>query len=136
MCIPQILLWLDDCRNPHENDWLRFSPLKPLYTVIWVKSYSEFVDYITGNGLPTAICFDHDLGLDLAHSGIMSKRALKRFRKTIEYKTGYDCAKWLVNYCLDNNFKLPLWNVQSSNPVGKENIESILKSFEKFSENQ
>lgn len=124
------LLWLDDIRNPQENNWLRFSPIEPPFEVTWVKSYAEFIEHITKNGLPDAICFDHDLGLDLVHEKkAMSKGALKRFRKTPEYKTGYDCAKWLVNYCLDNNCKLPLWNIQSSNPVGKDNINGLFLSF-------
>jgi len=59
----------------------------------------------------------------------MSKSELKRFRKTSEYKTGYDCAKWLVNYCIDGNLILPKWNIQSSNPVGKDNINGLLTSF-------
>ena len=42
-----------------------------------------------------------------------------------------DCAKWLVEYCIDNNKKLPLYNIQSANSVGRENIDSLLKSFNK-----
>jgi len=62
----------------------------------------------------------------------MSKRALKKFRKTDKYKTGYDCAKWLVGYCIDKNLALPLWNIQSANPVGKENINSLLNNYKKY----
>ena len=80
--------------------------------VIWLKNYSSFVEWINENGLPDAICFDHDLG---------------------EEKSGYDCATWLINYCLDNNIKdLPEWNVQSANPVGKENIMNLLNNYSNF----
>lgn len=102
------LLWLDDYRNPLENDWLVFSPIGRDVEVSWVKSYKEFVSWVHLNGLPDGICFDHDLG---------------------EEKTGYDAAKWLVEYCLDYNLDLPKWNIQSSNPVGKENIECLLENF-------
>ena len=102
------LLWLDDYRNPYENDWLIFSPIGRDVEVIWLKSYNEFIEYIEQNGMPDGICFDHDLG---------------------EENTGYDCAKWLVEYCMDNGLSIPKWNVQSSNPVGKENINSLLNNF-------
>ncbi len=130
------LLWLDDIRNPfeplkgEETTWLVFSPIEQPFETHWVKSFSEFVDWIKTYGLPDAICFDHDLGLDEVHEKkTMSKSALKRFRKTPEYKTGYDCAKWLVEYCMDKNMTLPKWNIQSANPVGKENINSLLNNF-------
>ena len=124
------LLWLDDVRNPFENDWLVFSPIEQPFEVSWVKSYQDFCEWITNNGLPDAICFDHDLGLDEVHEKkTMSKSALKRFRKTPEYKTGYDCAKWLVEYCLDNHLQIPKWNIQSANRVGKDNINGLLQSF-------
>ncbi|MBI3503058.1 MAG: hypothetical protein HY063_14825 [Bacteroidetes bacterium] len=91
------------------------------FETIWVKSYSEFVEWITSNGLPSAICFDHDLG---------ERRDAIKYEKMCSEKTGYDCAKWLVEYCLDNNIKeIPKWNIQSANPVGKENINGLLLSF-------
>lgn len=52
---------------------------------VGVRSYAEFVTYIFQNGLPDFISFDHDLGME---------------------ESGFDCAKWLVNYCLDNEVKL------------------------------
>lgn len=61
------LLWLDDYRDPMEGQWLVFSPitLEDL-EVYWVKSYQQFIDWIITNDLPDAICFDHDLGLEVA----------------------------------------------------------------------
>lgn len=77
---------------------------------IGVRSYAEFVTYITDSVLPDFIYFDHDLGLE---------------------ESGNDCAKWLVDYRLDNNFRLPKFDVHSQNPVGKENILSLLHNFQK-----
>lgn len=114
------LLWLDDERNPHLNNWLVFSPIEQPFEVVWVKKYHEFVSWIEENGLPDAICFDHDL------SDINIKKS------TYIEKTGYDCAKWLVDYCINNNKELPLYNIQSANPVGKENIDSLLKNYIKY----
>jgi hypothetical protein len=48
-----------------------------------------------------------------------------------EEKTGYDCAKWLVDYCIDNQANLPDYLVHSANPIGKKNIESYLENFKK-----
>jgi hypothetical protein len=115
------LLWLDDIRDPFENEgeWLIFSPISNPYSVHWVKSMKEFVEWILTNDLPTAICFDHDLGGDEETSKLEP--------------SGFDCAKWLVDYCIDNDEELPKWNVQSANPVGKDNINGLLISYLKFS---
>ena len=40
-----------------------------------------------------------------------------------------ECAKWLIEYCLDNNKNLPEYYVHSANPVGAKNIKSLLDSF-------
>ncbi|HUH26208.1 MAG TPA: cyclic-phosphate processing receiver domain-containing protein [Flavobacterium sp.] len=79
---------------------------------IGLRSYAEFVFYIQQNGLPDFISFDHDLGLE---------------------ESGFDCAKWLVNYCLETNLRLPEFEVHSQNPVGKQNIESLLNNFKRHS---
>lgn len=108
------LIWLDDMRNPFTNNFLeKFSPVNA-YTcyVVWLKSYDEFKNWIDKNGLPKAICFDHDLG-------------------DIE-KTGYDCAKYLVEFCMNNDCDIPKFGIQSSNVPGSNNISGILSSYHKF----
>ena len=76
-----------------------------------VYSYEEFVAYLERKGLPDFISFDHDLGEDLS---------------------GYDCAKYLVAYCLAHQHPLPNYQVHSQNPVGRENIERLLENFKNF----
>ena len=117
------LLWLDDKRNPFvkhptaNGTWSElYSPIND-YEVIWVKKYHEFVSWITENGLPDGICFDHDLS------------DIHCYKSTYKEKTGMDCAKWLVAYCLDNNKELPLYNIQSDNTCGRDNIDGLFKSF-------
>lgn len=128
------LLWLDDIRNPFENkEWLSFSPIGTFVEVFWVKNYSDFVDWISCYGLPDAICFDHDLGEDVARNKVkqgMSKRQARKEKK--ESRSGYDAAKWLVEYCELTNETLPLWGIQSANPIGKENIDALLSNYLKF----
>lgn len=126
------LLWLDDMRDPMKDDWLVFSPISRngISEVIWVKSYQEFVNWINENGLPDGICFDHDLGKDVSIERIkhgMSK-CKSRYMRRIE-RSGFDACKWLVEYCMDNDKPLPLYNIQSANEVGKANIDSYLKSY-------
>lgn len=106
----ETLLWVDDKRDPFEENgkWLAFAPISKPSNIVWAKNYDEFVVWIIENGLPDAIAFDHDLG---------------------DVKSGMDCAKWLVDYCLDNNEGLPLFSSQSSNPSGKENIIKLLTNF-------
>ena len=127
------LLWLDDYRNPMERDWLVFSPIPQPFETIWVKSYKEFVDWIDKNGLPDAICFDHDLAqehYDVYHN---TDFTLEEYYVTNDREmTGYDAAKWLVEYCLDRDLDLPSFNVQSANPAGKINIRGVLTHYNRF----
>ena len=110
------ILWLDDIRDPRAGDaksfvsylmWEFFDDAPT--DIVWVKTQSEFENYIKENGLPDLISFDNDLGVGNGE--------------------GYDCAKWLVEYCMDNNLELPDWYVHSANPVARENIENILNNF-------
>ena len=129
------LLWLDDYRDPFDKeiDWMVFSPIGRDVNIVWVKSYKEFCDYIKYKGLPDGICFDHDLGEDENSIRISKGMNKKQSRKLKQLeKTGYDCAKYLVDYCMDNEKPLPLYNIQSSNPAGKENIDALLKNYIKY----
>ena len=128
------LLWLDDMRRPFTGTWVDdYSPIDTSNIVVeWVKSYDEFTKWINRNGLPTAICFDHDLGKltekELLSQGYSKQEARKRKG---EEKSGYDCAKWLVEYCMDNEVDVPKYNVQSSNPAGRDNILGLLDNYHK-----
>jgi hypothetical protein len=127
------LLWLDDIRDPSLGDWLMCYAPQFAYgegEVIWVKNYYSFVDWIKENGIPHMIAFDHDLGQDVANEKVeqgMSKRRSRREKRT--EMSGFECAKWLVEYCLDNNVELREWTIQSANPVGVENINGLLNGF-------
>ena len=104
------LLWIDDFRNPVKY-------VIGDYDIVWVKNYDDFCKYINENGLPDIICFDHDLGDINNPNG---------------EKTGYDCAKYLVDFCLDNDIKLPNFHSQSDNGPGRENILNLLENYKKF----
>jgi hypothetical protein len=95
-------IFLDDIRVPSDESW------------IVIKSYSEFIDFIIIHDfkLISEISLDHDLGL-------ISETE----------KTGYDVAKWLIDYSIDNQLILPLIKVHSANPVGAKNIISLINRY-------
>lgn len=103
------LLWVDDARNPMEDDWMNFSPIGRNCKVIWAQSYQEAIDFLEKEW-PDAICLDHDLG---------------------EEKSGYDIAKYIVDRCIDEGKKLPEFASQSANPVGRENIIILLSNYKR-----
>ncbi len=106
-------LYLDDVRNPNGDGW------------IIVRDYDQFVNWITENGLPDEISFDHDLATIHYNSDTWTEG--------FQYheKTGYDAAKWLCQYCWTNGLPIPTWNVHSANPVGRDNIIQLIQNFEK-----
>ena len=100
------VLWLDDLRDPKC-----FLKEYDSYDVVWIKDYRSFVEYIGNGQLPDVVDFDHDLG---------------------EGESGYDCVKFLVNWCIDHGAGLPEIEIHTSNPVGRDNIKSIVDSFRKI----
>lgn len=129
----KILLFLDDYRNPFnkEHDWLVFSPIGKDARTIWVKSYDAFVKWITLNGMPDGICFDHDLGHE--HYGIeCTSEAWEEYYAADLEKTGYDAAKWLCEYADKTGVEIPPYVVHSANPVGRKNIQIYIENFKKY----
>lgn len=114
-----LAIWIDDMRNPFTPEW---NPIIMKYigdsekepTIAWLKSYEEFDSWMTVAMedpvalFPALVCFDHDLG---------------------EEKTGLDCAKLLVDICMNNNMPLPEFECHSSNPGGRDNIISYLNTY-------
>jgi hypothetical protein len=122
-------LFLDDNENP-RNIWTATkSPDYAVYNWVTATDFDTFVEIIEKNGLPQRVSFDHNLSPE--HDQYNTKI------KTIPYeefkaKTGYDCALWLVEYCIDHQCELPMWKVHSGKSVGKSNIESLLHNFEDY----
>ena len=131
---PTVNLFLDDVRVPSDVTWSKF----PYADMEWniVRSYAEFVAYIEKNGMPDVISFDHDLADEhyTPEEYWNDYEASKAYQEARNYteKTGNDCAKWLVEYCLDNNVTMaPLILVHSLNPVGADNIRNTIKGLGK-----
>ena len=118
-------LFLDDVRIPTHVTWANV-PINQHYSI--VRNYNEFVDLITLRGLPKFVCYDHDLADNHYGDGLNSD--VIDYTKYQE-KTGYDCAKWLVSYCMEKNIKHPPYVVHSLNPAGKKNIECYIENYNK-----
>lgn len=74
------------------------------------RSYRNATRLVHELGLPYHVDFDHDLGEDVP--------------------TGYDFAKFLVEYHLEYNIVPTLtWSIHSQNPVGRENIDNLMRNL-------
>jgi hypothetical protein len=84
---------------------------KPPAGFVWAKTAGEAIGYVR-TGRVELIHFDHDLGED---------------------ETGYDVAKEIMRLCESGVIPCPEWQVHTSNPVGRENIEAAMASAFKLS---
>jgi hypothetical protein len=134
-------IYLDDVRTP-VND-----PKFPESEWTLVRSYSEFVQRVEEIGLDniSIISLDHDLGpsaMTEYHNHVSPHYELDYSR--ITEKTGYDCAKWLVERFYEKNprylnlarvikkekdFPFPTVYVHSANPIGSANIMGYINNF-------
>lgn len=118
-------LFLDDERKPNDVTW-KILPRDKVWVI--VRNYQQFVDYINEFGVPGFVTFDHDLA-DEHYSVMLEENSYEHddgdLKKTFNYgteKTGYDCAKWLVDHCHLNDVPFPEYEVHSMNPVGAQRI--------------
>jgi hypothetical protein len=135
-------IYLDDVRTPLPNPSTHDVP-----EWIVVRSYDEFVSKVEELGLETIklISLDHDLG-DTAMSEYFNNVSpnYQLDYNNIHEKTGYDCAKWLVNHFYDKNpdwetlgrlqkksltINFPTVLVHSANPIGSANIMGYINNF-------
>jgi hypothetical protein len=121
-------LFIDDVRNPQDVKWVEM----PLGPWVIVRNYNQFVAHITKNGLPSFVAFDHDLADEHYRPSMYNKDGhYSNYYTdgTFKEKTGYDCAKWLIEYCMNNNLTFPDYVVHSMNPIGASNIRGIVENF-------
>lgn len=150
-------LFLDDERHVGDVTWVQY----PADVLPWaiVRDYNGFVDAIERMGVPKYISFDHDLA-DMHYKAMIEDNAapniFTKFSKLVsscgtfkfsandvvdiiekpsadygEEKTGYDCAKWLVEYCANNKVKFPDYKVHSMNYIGGERIKFYIENAKK-----
>jgi hypothetical protein len=130
-------LFLDDFRSPMDAFKYTHNTLYNNLRWVVVRSYDEFIQEITNKfdedgAFPELISFDHDLADEhYAPTMYEGPDAYNRNYSRFKEKTGYECAKWLVDFCIDHKLKLPDYLVHSMNPVGKQNIIGYLSGYEK-----
>ena len=127
-------IYLDDVRTPIDKEW------------VVVRNYSEFVAKVQDIGLEniSEISLDHDLGdtaMNEYFNNVSPNYTLNY--DNIKEKTGYDCAKWLVEHYYQLNpdtneprnikrnsvFKFPKITSHSANPIGASNIMGYINNF-------
>ena len=122
--LEKYVIWLDDIRDPEfffRGDPTNEQSNREVYgeylgvadmEFVWVKNGDDFKNIINERGIPSAICFDHDLGLNSC--------------------SGYDCLKWLIDKYLYEDVDMsafPKCISQSDNSVGRENIMCLYNNF-------
>ena len=133
-------LFLDAERHPRQVTWVQL----PYANYQIVRSYNQFVDYIESFGfIPEFVTFDHDLADE--HYAAMLKDCEKNSTGQLLFKvadqvgdfdygsekTGYDCAKWLVDYCERKGCRFPDYTVHSMNPIGSKRIRDYIENAKK-----
>lgn len=129
-------IYLDDVRTPTDKkNW------------VVVRNYEQFVDKINEIGFENieVISLDHDLGdtaMNEYYNNVSPNYSLDY--NNIQEKTGYDCAKWLVNHFYDINpdwillgrlqkktlgMDFPKVYTHSANPIGSANIMGYINNF-------
>jgi len=114
-------IYLDDVRTPNDNSW------------IIVRNYDEFVSNVSEIGLENieVISLDHDLGDSAMQEWYNNVRTFGKIDyNNITEKTGYDCAKWLIEQWV---FGKPVVDVytHSANFVGALNIIGVINGYRK-----
>jgi hypothetical protein len=122
-------IYLDDVRTPTQGVGESDQPW------VIVRSYDEFVEKVNEIGLENIqiISLDHDLG----------ESAMKEWNTNVYHnykldydniteKTGYDCAKWLVEQWMDDK---PVVTVMthSANAIGSANIMGYINNYRHIS---
>lgn len=112
-------IYLDDIRTPIYQNW------------IVVRNYEQFVDKVNQIGFENIelVSLDHDLG-DSAmkewHTNVYHNYTLNY--DNITEKTGYDCAKWLVEQWMNGKPVVKVV-VHSANAIGAANIMGYINNY-------
>jgi hypothetical protein len=112
-------IYLDDVRTPIEQDW------------VVVRNYDEFISKVNELGFNDIelISLDHDLGdsaMSEWHKNVYHNYTLNY--DNITEKTGYDCAKWLVEQWMDGRPIVDVYT-HSANAIGSANIMGYINNY-------
>jgi 5-formaminoimidazole-4-carboxamide-1-beta-D-ribofuranosyl 5'-monophosphate synthetase len=116
----KVKIYVDDVRTPVERGWMI------------CRNYEEFVDLVNKTGIENIekISLDHDLGETAQKeyfNNVVSNYIINY--DNIYEKTGYDCAKWIVDQSIDTGIPIPTIVTHSANPVGSANIMGYINNY-------
>jgi hypothetical protein len=130
-------LYLDDVRAPVDSYGYTSNQYYLNSDWVVVRTYDEFVNRIE-DGLkeeefPAIVSFDHDLA-DEHYDPTMYKglSAYEKAAKNFIEKTGLECSKWLVQFCIDNDISMPICLIHSMNPAGSERIKQSIADYDRY----
>jgi hypothetical protein len=119
-------VFLDDYRMPEDAFSYTNNQIYLNNKWIVVRSYDEFINDVKRFGVSDFYSFDHDLA-DIHYT----QEEVIPYDSYIE-KTGFHCAKWLIEYCMDNKLQVPTGVlIHSMNPIGRKNIRSLFSTYNK-----
>lgn len=114
---------MDDGRNPPDH-------LDRMFHT--VRDFDSFREWVEVNGIPELVSFDHDLHWEhteyfFSKGGFSSPPDPREafFRQP----TGYDCAVWLLDRCLEQGRYPRFVIVHSANPIGSDQIHELFTAF-------
>lgn len=119
-------VFLDDERNINDVYWVDYPKYFRIHTIRTFETFKKQVVNILNMSLPEQetismidFSFDHDI---------------QCFDAAGNEKTGYDCVKWLCDYCMDRKIDLNKFSyvVHSQNPIGAENIIQYIENCKRF----
>ncbi len=93
------------------------------------KNYEEFVEIIRTNGLPKVVSLDHDIHPRHYQIGAMNNFINLNGYEKCDIKSGLDCARFLIKYCLENKLKLPICYFHSQNPAGRQAMSDLITKY-------
>ena len=98
-------LFVDDVRNPPI-----YFPVDGTYIA---RSYDEAIALLTQHNFHE-VSLDHDIA---------------SYDENGKEKTGYDIALWMAERKQNGKYVPPVVRCHSANPVGRANIESVIKRY-------
>lgn len=135
-------LFLDDMRFP-EDAYLYDEKMTllqgsgiPYNKWDVVRSYDEFVNYISNNGIPDVVSFDNDLDpfQETKEERDMCVLGLYDFER-LPNKTGCHCAQYLANECVSKKHNIPEYYIHTMNSLARPIIKRIMAKAQRIIEN-
>ena len=91
-----------------------------------VRSYDDFVKTVKEKGVPNVVSFDNDLSQE--QTGYFVRNHEKNdFNVDVYNDNGISCARFLIQYCKEQNKPLPTYYVHSANYHAVDFIENLMK---------